>query len=126
MATTITIESVNTVDMSDYFPAIEPGRDWKWEYQVQDDNGNVEDTTGWDCSCTMRDKANGEEKIALTVGSGITHTPALGKFEFQVTDEQTETLDCLQVEFDLLITDDSGTKFTLLKATVPIEEVITT
>ena len=125
MATTEVIETIETADLSDWFPDIKPGADWKWTLEVQDDNGDVQDTTGWDCACKVKNKANGETKASLTVGSGITHTTGQGQFDFAITDTQTAALDCNQVEFDVLLTDDTGEKTIPVKATVDVAEVIT-
>ncbi len=125
MATTEVIETVETVDISDWCPEIKPGADWEITLEVEDDNGDIETTTGWDCACTLKNKANGETKVALTVGSGITHTPGQGKFEFRVTAAQTAAFDCNQVSGDVLVTDADGKKSFPFRFTIAVAEVIT-
>lgn len=100
-------ESELPVDLSDIWPRIVAGADWDEYIQFLDDNEDPLDTTDWDMEITIVDTDNETQKT-LTVGSGITHTAALGLFEFIYTAADTALLKCQRVKIRVKVTDADG------------------
>lgn len=90
-------------------PPIVAGADYEFSLQILDDNDAAQDTTGWDMTIKGRaTDVNGEVVFTLTVGSGITHTPAQGKFDIKITDTVSASLNIPYVSWDCKITDADG------------------
>ena len=101
-------------------PPIKIGQDYEFTIEMLDDNDATQDTTGWTMQIKGRENnANGEEVFDLTIGSGITHTPAVGKFQIKISDTLTALFTVSKVAWDCLVTDANGDK------TYPFEGVFT-
>lgn len=92
-------------------PPIKIGQDYEFTIEMLDDNDDPRDTTDWTMQIKGRENnANGEEVFNLTVGSGITHTPAAGKFQIKISDTITSTFNVSKIAWDCLVTDANGDK----------------
>lgn len=118
----ITDEMPITLDL----PVLVAGMDYRFSLQILDDNGDPYDTTGYDM--TIKGRAmdeNGDVLFTLSVGSGITHTPAQGKFDIKISNTVSAAINVPYVAWDCKIEDASG-EFTFpFKGTLKIQQPVT-
>ncbi len=101
----ITIIKEMPVDIQ--LPPIKPGADWDWTLEIKE-QGLVVNTTGYTFVVTGKDRINGEVIFNLSIGSGITHTAALGKFAVHIAGSVTALYDVRSIVWDCLLTTASG------------------
>lgn len=91
-------------------PIIVKGADWiGTAFQLmQDDNITPLDTTGYTAEFIIYSSENGETYTTLTVGSGITHTPAQGLFNIVLTESTIDALDFKTANYKFIVTDSGG------------------
>lgn len=102
------------------------GEDYRFTLRIKDDNGNVTDTTDWDMDIIFRENnKNGETVFTLGVGSGITHTPGIGRFDVHITDTQTLLIDVSRLAWDMKLTDADGLIWYPMEGVVQVKETVT-
>jgi hypothetical protein len=90
-------------------PPIKVGSDYEFTIEILDDNEAAQDTTNWTMELKGRTpNANGEEVFSLSVSSGITHTPAEGKFAVKISNAITSLFNVSKIVWDVKITDSNG------------------
>jgi len=90
-------------------PAITAGEDYEFEFQILDDNDEAQDTTGWSMDIKGRyDDENGEVAFTLSTGSGITHTPASGRFTCLIAAATTALFTAPYIVWDCKTTDSTN------------------
>lgn len=86
------------------------GADFDFTIKVKDNLTTAKDTTGWSAAMTIRDKQNGTTYATLSVGSGITHTPANGLFVIHIASTTVDAYTFHNAEYDLILTESGGAK----------------
>ena len=87
-------------------PPIKIGSDYEFTIELLDDNEASLDTTDWTMEIKGRSpNANGEEVFSLGVSTGITHTPAEGKFVVKIANSITSLFNVSKIVWDVKITD---------------------
>jgi hypothetical protein len=104
-----------TIDMT-----LTKGGDWSETINLYEDDGETpQDTTGYDMVMTIK-SAGGDTYDTLTVGDGITHTPALGQFALAISHTTLDTYTFATAERRVIVTDATGTKTVLIIGTVTV------
>lgn len=108
------------------FKPMKVGQDYAFTIYFKDDNRAAKNTTGWSMEIKGRENnANGDEVFSLTVGSGITHTAAEGKFAVKIADTITSLIDVGTVAVDVKVTDSNGDITFPLEGEIEIKETVT-
>lgn len=108
MSTTQVID-IDQLPITLDLPPIKIGQDYEFTIEILDDNEDPKDTTSWAMAIKGREgHANGAEVFSLTIGSGITHTAALGKFQVKLADTVTALFNTHKIAWDCKITDANG------------------
>lgn len=93
-------------------PVIVRGADWAGcAFKLCENDGNTPIvTTDYTAEFVIMESENGETYTTLTIGSGITHTPAQGTFNIDMTAAVVATLDFKTAIYKFIVTDDGGGK----------------
>lgn len=90
------------------------GGDWSETINLYEDDGETpQDTTGYDMTMTIK-SLGGEVFDTLTVGAGITHTPALGQFNIAIPSADIEAYTFQTAERRVIVTDAASVKTVII------------
>jgi len=107
-------------------PPIKVGQDYEFTIEILDDNEAPQDTTDWTMEMKGRTpNANGEEAFSLSVGAGITHTPAEGKFVVKIANTVTSLFNVSSIVWDVKITDANSDVTFPFEGTFSVLETVT-
>lgn len=85
------------------------GADWSWTIKLRENDGvTVKDTTGYTMTMTIKSSANREEYDVLTIGDGITHTPASGQFNLKITYSDVNEYEFTSAIHDVIVVNPAG------------------
>jgi hypothetical protein len=98
------------------------GGDWHETINLfEDDQVTPKDTTGYTAEMTIFSSPNGETYDTLTIANGkITHTPASGQFNLDLTAAQIAEYDFTSAQRKFIITTDTGGKVPLIIGSVQV------
>jgi hypothetical protein len=87
------------------------GADWHRTIKLKESDGvTVRNTTGYSMTMTIKATPNGETYAALSIGNGITNSPASGQFNIDQTAAQVDLFDFSSAVYEVAITDAVGGK----------------
>jgi len=92
-------------------PPMLRGSDWiGFAFQImEDDNVTPKNTTGYSAEMVIAEEGwNGETYATLTVGSGITHTPSQGLFNFSIAKATVDGYNFRTAVYKINVTDSSA------------------
>lgn len=89
------------------------GDTWTMTVDVQDNNGAPVNLTGYTATYELRERAGSASLLKLTVGSGITITPASGRVALAITATQSAALTFNRAKVQLKIISGGGVVQTL-------------
>lgn len=96
------------------------GADFHRVIKLKESDGvTAKNTTGYTMTMTIKAAANGETFATYAIGSGITHSPASGQFNIDVTAATIDPYDFSSAIYEIVITDSGGGK------TIPFMGAIT-
>lgn len=96
------------------------GGDWSETINLYADDGETPmDTTGYTMEMPIR-SANGNLEATLSIGAGITHTPALGQFNLAISHTTLDAYTFVSAERRVIVTDATGTKTVIIIGNVAV------
>lgn len=106
MPTVVDIEELPiTLDLA----PIKVGSDYTFTIEIEDDNGDPQNTTGWDMEIAARASGvNGPEIFRLALANGITHTAPIGRFAVKISHDTTSNITVSRLYWDCKIIDSNG------------------
>lgn len=118
--------TVDVLPITLNLPPCKVGQDYEFTIEILDDNDDPRNTTSWTMQIMGRENnANGEQAFNLTIGSGITHTAAEGKFQIKIADTVTTLFNVSRIAWDCMITDANGDKTFPFEGVLDILESVT-
>jgi hypothetical protein len=106
MATTIKAEQPIRRDWK-----MKKGADFHRTIKLKESDGvTVRNTTDYAMTMTIKASPNGETYASLSIGNGITNSPASGQFNIDQTAAQVDLFDFASAVYEITITDSSGGK----------------